>query len=230
MNTTDWALTALVVVMASLAVRWALRLGPRVAAGVGAALAAWLTLTGLLATRGLLDRWDAFPPRVPLLPLVTLATLLVVRRTTAFQRLVASTPLAWPLAVQVFRVGVELLLLRLFLEGRAPRQLTFEGWNFDVLVGLTAPVVAWWLSRRPSPALGAAWNLAGIAVLLTTMGIATTSSPGPLHGTWSGAPLTELARFPWVWLPAFLAPFAVAAHVVSLSQHLRQLRAAEVVS
>jgi hypothetical protein len=49
---------------------------------------------------------------------------------------------------------------------------------------------------------------------------AATSMPGPLHLDWPGEPLTEVARWPMIWVPAFLAPFAVLLHVVSLRQTL----------
>jgi hypothetical protein len=44
--------------------------------------------------------------------------------------------------LQAFRFFVELLLLALFLEDQAPIQMTFDGRNFDVLSGITAPIVA----------------------------------------------------------------------------------------
>jgi hypothetical protein len=104
-------------------------------------------------------------------------------------------------------------------------QVTFEGRNFDILVGLTAPVAAWLVARRlASPAAVLCWNLAGLAVLANTIGTVATSVPGPLHLAWPGEPFTALAEWPLVWLPAFLAPLAVLLHIFSLRQTL--LRAA----
>jgi hypothetical protein len=54
-----------------------------------------------------------------------------------------------PVALQTFRVGVELAFWRLHTEGLAPIQITFDGRNFDALVGLTVPCVA--ASHWPEP-------------------------------------------------------------------------------
>jgi hypothetical protein len=124
-------------------------------------------------------------------------------------------------------VGVELALFALHASGHAPVQITFAGRNFDVLVGLSAPLVAWLLATERIGAKGAvAWNLLGLAVLANTVGTLASSTSGPLHLDWPGAPFTAITTWPIVWLPAFLMPTAVFLHVVSLQQNLRQLRAA----
>src|SRR5262249_58571242 len=102
----------------------------------------WLGATAALAGSGALADWSALPPRWPLLPLTALVTVALLTRTRTFRRLLAEVPPWQPVALQMFRVGVELAFWRLHLEGVAPVQVTFEGRNFDVLVGLTAPVVA----------------------------------------------------------------------------------------
>jgi hypothetical protein len=73
-----------------------------------------------------------------------------------------------------------------------------------------------------------AWprNVIGLAVLANTVGTVATSTAGPLHLDWPGAPLTAITSWPIVWLPAFLMPVAVFLHVVSLRQNLRRFRAA----
>ena len=58
----------------------------------------------------------------------------------------------------------------------------------------------------------------GLAVLANTVGTVGTSTPGPLHLDWPGAPLTAITSWPIVRLPAFLTPVAVFLHVVSLRQ------------
>jgi hypothetical protein len=77
-----------------------------------------------------------------------------------------------------------------------------------------------------------AWPIAaqtfrgGVELALFALGTVATSTPGPLHLDWPGAPLTAITSWPIVRLPAFLMPVAVFLHVVSLRQNLRRLRAA----
>jgi hypothetical protein len=124
-------------------------------------------------------------------------------------------------ALQTFRVGVELAFWRLHAEGVAPVQVTFEGRNFDALVGLTAPVVAagiafGWLGPRTT----IAWNLFGLAMLFNAIGTVATSTPGPLHLSWTGEPFTAIAAWPVVWIPALLAPIGISLHITSIRQSI----------
>jgi hypothetical protein len=219
MNLTDGSMVVLVAGMAALVSLWLARRSRMLALGFLGALGLWLAATAVLANAGVLSDWTARPPRVALLPLAFLATALLLGRTATFRSLVAATPRAWTLLAQTFRVPVELILFALYATGRAPVQITFEGRNLDVLVGLTAPLMAWWVwRRRASPALVVGWNVLGLGILANTVVTVLTSTPGPMHLPWPGAPFTALAAWPLVWLPAFLAPLAVFLHVVSLQQ------------
>lgn len=198
------------------------RAAPRMGAAVAVAIAAWLAVTAGLAAAGWLARWNAAPPRVAFLPVTILATMLVLSRTRRFGTLLAALPRSWPIALQTFRVPVELLLWLLYLAGRIPERMTFAGWNFDVLVGLSAPLVAWMVSRGRVPRAGIlAWNVAGLALLANIVTIAVRSAPGPANAGWGGVPNTVIVEVPFVWLPAFLVPLAAFGHVVSLRQVVR---------
>jgi hypothetical protein len=156
-----------------------------------------------------------------LLPITALGTLVLLSLTPAFRLLLAETPRWQPVALQAFRVGVELAFWRFHAEGVAPVQVTFEGRNFDALVGLTAPVVAagiayGWLGPR----MTIAWNLFGLAMLFNAIGTVATSTPGPLQLSWTGEPFTAIAAWPVVWVPALLAPIGIFLHIVSIRQAL----------
>ena len=193
--------------------------GRRAAAIVVTLLALWLALAAALALSGLIANWSSPPPRWPLLPLTAFVIIFLVTRSSAAGRVLSNIPPWCLIAAQSFRVLVEGALFALYLEGRAPVQITFEGRNFDILVGLSAPIVAVLLAkRRIGKAAVVIWNVLGLLVLANTVGTVATSTPGPLHLAWPGAPLTAVAEWPIVWLPAFLMPFAVFLHVSSLRQ------------
>lgn len=191
----------------------------RLAGVVGVVLSAWLTATAALAENGLLADPAARPPRVPSLAVVGVGTLVLVALTPLARRLLAVIPLWLPIAVQAFRVAVEYAFWRYSQDGRAPVQVTFEGWNFDILAGLTALLVAIGItSGRIGPRAAIAWNLFGLAMLGTAVVSVVTSTPGPFRLDWPGEPFTAVATWPVVWIPALLAPAAVALHVVSIRQ------------
>jgi hypothetical protein len=194
------------------------------AASVAAGLSVWLGATAALAQSGVLGDWTTRPPRWPLLPLTALGMFVLLAWTRTFRRLLVEVPTWQPVALQAFRIGVELAFWRLHREGLAPAQITFEGRNFDGLVGLTAPVVAagiavgWF-----GPRVVIAWNLIGLAMLANAIGTVATSAPGPIHLDWPGEPFTAIATWPVLWVPAFLAPAAIVLHVVSIRQSLGRL-------
>ena len=102
-------------------------LAPAIAAG----MLLWLGAAAILARSGVLSAGTASPPRWPLLPLTALATLSLLGLNPAFRRLLPEIPPWQPVALQAFRVGVELRLLAAPCRRGRPVQVTFEGRNFD---------------------------------------------------------------------------------------------------
>ncbi|WP_422923529.1 hypothetical protein [Singulisphaera sp. PoT] len=218
--------TAGLVALVALWLGRAARLGglPRtIAPSVALGLLLWLGLAALLARSGLLAVWTAFPPRWPLLPLTALTTLIALSVTPTSRRLLAEIPPWQPVALQTFRIGVELAFWRLHAEGLAPIQVTFEGRNLDGLVGLTAPIVALGIAAGwIGPKLAIAWNLFGLALLFNAIATVATSTPGPLHMNWAGEPFVAIATWPVVWIPALLAPLGITLHIISIRQAIAQ--------
>jgi hypothetical protein len=223
-------LTILVTVVVSIgAGKIAGRVGQRSAGvfamAVALAIFAWLAVMAALARSGFLSVWDSRPPHFPLVPLIALSAVVLIHRSKLFGRLMAATPLHWPVAMQTFRIGVELAFWGLFLAGGAPAQVTFEGRNFDVLVGLTAPLVALAIARfNLGPRAVIVWNVLGLAILSNTIFTTLSSLPGPAHLNWPGAPFTAFGDWPFVWIPGLLAPLAIFLHFFSIRQQLAVLR------
>lgn len=220
--TTTLIVASLVVV----AVRAAsLRLGRPVAranraAGITAlALAALLAVEAAAASSGVLSNFDARPPRLFFVLGGSLGAFGLATSTRWFGALLVAAPRVWPIALQSMRVPIELGLFALFAAGRLPVHLTFEGRNFDVVVGLTAPVVALAVSRGwLGPRALVAWHAVSLCLLFHIVGMAVTTFPGPLHLAWPGVSNEIIATAPFVWLPGFLVPVALFGHVLSLRQ------------
>jgi hypothetical protein len=185
-------------------------------------IAGWLALTAIVAKAGFFSDFASRPPHLMMGVVGALLLFTFTTRSKTATRLLAVMPLTWPILIHSMRIVVELGLWGLYEQGQLPKHLTFEGRNFDVLVGLTAPVVAFALSRKwigTKVLIG--WNIASICVLANIVIMAITSIPGPLHlDSWPGPANTIVAEFPYVWLPTFLVPVALFGHIVSLRQIL----------
>ncbi|MEW5855402.1 MAG: hypothetical protein AB2A00_41900 [Myxococcota bacterium] len=214
---------ALVMVVISLHVALARRLGPRVMAMVLGPLLAWLTFVTMLGQLGFFEDFSSVPPRflvavVP--PYVVMAVVLLLPRTpVALQRV----PAAWLVGFQTFRVGVEMVLWLLYREGRVPTLMTFHGRNLDIIVGLTAPLVVYFCFQGHllSPRFAVKWNVFGMLVLAHTVGSGILSAPTPFRVLASDPPNNFMGYFPYILLPGFLVPSAFLWHLLSI----RQLRA-----
>lgn len=194
--------------------------------GVGAVvvfLLGYLLLPAVLAGTGRLDRYDPMPaPALLLILALTVGTVV-----TAFSRIGDWVGGALSLAVLVgfqgFRIPVELLLHRLFVEGVVPVQMTYAGRNFDIVSGATALLVAGWISRRRDVARGLllAWNFLGLALLVNIVAIAVLSTPVSFRRFPDGPANTLPSVFPFVWLPTILVQMALFGHLV-LFRRLRR--------
>ena len=210
------------------AMRAARRVGPGATRGVrlaGVALGGWLALTAALAERGFFEDFYALPPHMLLAVGPPLLAVLALAASGRLDPLLAALPPSWPIGAQAFRVLVEIVLWRLAVAGVAPEIMTFTGRNVDILVGLTAPIVAYaCFVRRAWPARVARWwNWAGVVILLNVVVHAQLSAPTRFRLFETDPPTTFIGDLPYIWLPAFLVPLAWALHAISLRQ-LRSTR------
>ncbi len=181
-----------------------------------AGVASWLALTAAIALSGALARFDARPPTVVPFMVGVVGSALALGFSPAGGRLARELPLAWLVGIQGFRLPLELVMHRAAAEGVMPVQMSFSGWNFDIVTGVTALIVAALIHLGRAPrALVVAWNALGLALLAVIGGIAVASVPA-IHA-FGAAPErlnTWVSYFPYVWLPAGPVAFALAGHVV----------------
>ncbi|MEO6499518.1 MAG: hypothetical protein ABIN95_10910 [Mucilaginibacter sp.] len=111
-------------------------------------VACWLVIQGIIGYSGFYTHTDSTPPRLLLLlgpPLVAIALLFI---TPAGRRIIDAMDIKWATGLHTVRIAVEVVILLLFINGKLPKVITFEGRNFDILSGLTAPFVVMLLNSK----------------------------------------------------------------------------------
>ena len=197
---------------------------------VAGGLVVWFLYAGLLASSGILKNPTMRPPGltlilVPVL-LVLVSFLVVVVRSSAGAHLALAFPLWIILGMQTFRVGVELFLHQIWIDGLAPKMLTFAGANVDIYIGASAPLIAWLAIRgRTGMKLALVWNGLGLLALANVVVRAVLTAPGPLNLIHAEVPDTMLSTFPFVFLPGFFVPLAVVLHVIAIRAIVAKLDA-----
>jgi hypothetical protein len=187
----------------------------RVSALTGLAAAAWLAFGAWLALRGTLAAVHAMPPPFAVFMVCATAGTVALALSPFGTRLVRGVSIAGLVAFQGLRIPIEWVLHALYEQGVAPVQMTWSGWNFDVVSGATALIVAaLWLRGAVGPRTIAAWNVLGLLLLVNIVTIAVLSMPLPFRRFWNEPSNTFVFHAPWVWLPAFLVQGALFGHVL----------------
>ena len=183
------------------------------------ALLGWLALLVILASQNFFSDFSTMPPRFVLAIVPPWVVISVLVNIKGFKYLLSLVPAAWLVYPQSFRVIVEIGLWMVFVAGIAPEQMTFEGRNYDILTGLTAPFAAYFFFRKVLKVRwGVLWNIFGLGLLMNIVIIAILSTPTPFRVFWNEPANTFVTTVPFIWLPGFLVPVALALHVFSLVQ------------
>ncbi len=176
----------------------------------------WMLLTGYLSTTGFYRAPDAMPPRVVLFGVLP-SVLVIVIYFIAFRDYVGRLPLTTLTLLHVVRIPVELVLLWLYENGQVPILMTFEGWNFDILSGITAPVIYFLAFRngRVYKPLLIIWNLMALGLLINIVTIAVLSFRSPFQQLAFDQPNVGVTYLPFIWLPAIIVPIVLFTHLAA---------------
>jgi hypothetical protein len=182
----------------------------------------WLLLQGILALCGF---YIGVQPGIPRFLFLILPPVAVIVLFFAIQKTrlnAGRLNLQWLTLLYILRIPVEMVLFWLHVQKLLPRIMTFEGRNPDILVGLTAPIIYYFgfvKNRLPVKAV-LIWNLISLGLLLNIVVIAILSMPLPIQQFGFDQPDIALFYFPFVWLPGFMVPLVMFAHLVSIRQLL----------
>ncbi len=179
----------------------------------------WLSILSWLAYYGFFEDFVSLPPKilVSILPPFLLTIYLLFSKQ--FWKILKVIPPAKLVRVQAFRIPMELMLWLGLYGGFVPFQMTFEGFNYDIVVGITALIAAnVFFGKRFYKLQGIIWNVFGILLLLTIVFISAISTPGPFRVFNNEPANTFISQVPFIWVTGFIVPFALAMHLFSLRQ------------
>lgn len=124
------------------------------------------------------------------------------------------------LSIHVLRIPVELILFQLFLQNKIPNLMTFKGWNFDILIGLSALAILFYQfisKRKIKPQFFLIWNITGIVFLSIIVTLAILSAPLPVQQFAFDQPNIAVLEFPYCWLPTCVVPIVLISHILLLN-------------
>lgn len=180
-------------------------------------LAAWVVYGGMLGYGGVIANTALLPPGLFYLLAPIIMFIMFMARSRIGLTVAASFPLWLMMGMESLRLVVEIFLHQLWLDGLLPKMMTFHGANFDIIVGISAPIAAFLLaSQRISDRMALTWNVFGIVMLANVVVRAVLTMPGPLHLISTEVPNAAIGIFPFTFIPSLMVPLALVLHVLSI--------------
>lgn len=188
-------------------------------------LTIWLTLQAVLTLTNIYNSdTNSFPPKIMLFGILpTILTIILLFTTSKGRQFIDSLPLRNLTIINIVRIPVEIVLFWLFLNKAIPELMTFEGRNFDIIAGITAPFIAYFgfkklkLNRN----ILLIWNLICLVLLINIVVNALFSAPSPIQKFAFEQPNIAILNFPFSWLPTFIVPIVLFGHLTSIRQLLK---------
>ena len=188
-------------------------------------LTIWLSIQAVLTLKNIYNfETNTFPPKIILTGILpTILTIILLFVTSKGRQFIDSLPLKNLTYLNIVRIPVEIILFWLFLNKAIPELMTFEGRNFDILAGITAPIIAYFgltktkLSRHTI----LIWNFICLGLLLNIVLNALFSAPSPIQKFAFEQPNIAILNFPFSWLPTFIVPIVLLGHLTSIRQLLK---------
>ena len=178
----------------------------------------WIFFQAIFSLGGFYLITDKVPPRLAVFGVVPAILLIISLFIFARKSFIEPLPLKTLTFLSVVRIPVELVIFWLFQNKLMPQIMTFGGWNFDILSGITAPFIAWFAFRgsETNRPLLIIWNIFALALLVIIITIAILSIPSPFQKLAFDQPNTAVLYFPFIWLPTIIVPIVLFSHLTSL--------------
>lgn len=185
----------------------------------------WSLIHCVLAFNGFYHNITAMPPRFGLVLIPVFVVLLYSFFGRQRQWFLDNRNTKISTFLHIIRLPVEIVLLQLFIHNMIPELLTFEGRNFDIIAGLTAPIVGVlylkkWIGNRAL----LVWNVLGLILILFVYTNGILSSELPFQQFGYDQPNRAMTYFPFILLPATIVPIVIWTHIsdiIKLSAGLR---------
>jgi len=182
----------------------------------------WLIAQSIAGIRGFYKVTDTLPPRFFMLVAPPLLFIAVLFFTASGKKFIDNLNTKYLTFLHTIRVLVELVLFWLFVHKAVPQIMTFEGRNFDIISGLTAPVIFYFgfIKKTLSNKILLLWNLTCLVLLINIVTIAVLSAPFSFQKLAFDQPNIALLYFPFIWLPCCIVPIVLFSHLAVVRQLL----------
>jgi hypothetical protein len=178
----------------------------------------WLVIQGILSITGFYLVTDTNPPRGILFILPPLSFIIILFVTPSGRRFIDQMDPGTLTLLHIIRIPVEFVLYWLYLDKQVPKLMTFAGGNYDIISGITAPVVFYFgfVNKLIGRNIILFWNILCLGLLFMIARHAIFSVPSSFQKFGFDQPNIAILHFPYAWLPSCIVPMVLFSHLAMI--------------
>ena len=178
----------------------------------------WLLLQSIVSIYGFYQKNSTTPPRIIFLILPPVLFIIILFATGRGRQFITQLNPGILILMHIVRIPVEIVLYGLFLEKRVPQLMTFAGGNYDIVSGLTAPVIYYfgYVKKSFGKWTLLIWNIICLCLLFSIVFHAIQSVPSPFQRLAFNQPNVAIQHFPYTLLPSLIVPLVLFSHLASI--------------
>lgn len=177
----------------------------------------WSIMQSVLAYEDFYQVKDVFPPRYMLVFLPIGLILIYSLLPKQLKWVYNNRNINISTFLHTVRIPVEIVLLYLYFYKMVPEMMTFEGANFDILAGLTAPFIGVLLIKNKiNKTALIIWNSIGLLLIFTVLTIGILTGELPIQQFAFDQPNIAINYFPYILLPATIVPLVIYTHITDI--------------
>lgn len=177
----------------------------------------WSISHSVLASQGFYLNDEALPPRFVLVLIPPIILIIYSLFSSKRQQIFENRNTKISTFLHVVRFPVEIVLFELFVYKMVPESMTFEGWNFDIIMGITAPIIGFlYLKNKLSEKGLILWNVLGLVLVSFILLLGILSAELPFQQFGLEQPNRGINYFPFILLPATIVPIVWWTHLTDI--------------
>jgi len=182
----------------------------------------WSVVQSVFAYSGFYQKTDGMPPRFLLVILPVLCLIIYSLLPKQRESIIRNRNTKVSTFLHTVRIPIELVLFQLFIHHQIPELMTFEGRNFDIIAGITAPIIGllfWKNGISKNVLIG--WNIIALCMVVFIFVNALLSAELPIQQFGFEQPNKAVLHFPFILLPATIVPIVIWTHLTDIMKLLK---------
>lgn len=177
----------------------------------------WSVFQSILAFTGFYLNTDLIPPRFLFVLIPVLLFLIYGLTNKPKNWIIQNRRIEISTFLHTIRIPIEIVLFYLFTNKMIPELMTFEGRNFDIIAGITAPIIGFlWIKKIIGWKTLIIWNILALALVLFIFINGILSSELPIQMFGFEQPNKAINYFPFILLPATIVPIVIYTHITDI--------------